>query len=67
MTVHKKLLKAEGCSLAVVIPKIWLVEQGNPTEVEMQLGESLLVVIPVTKAGRKVELINAEREKTEIK
>jgi antitoxin component of MazEF toxin-antitoxin module len=58
MRIQKKLQRAGGCSLAVVIPKIWLAEQGNLNEVELQLGRTLILVIPATtKAGRKTEVI----------
>ena len=58
MRIQKKLQRAGGYSLALVIPKIWLAEQGNPSEVELQLGRRRILVIPVmTKAGRKTEVI----------
>lgn len=65
--MRRKFTKTGGYSSTILIPKIWLDSQGNPEEVELHLGGSRIVAIPVTKAGRKVELINAEREKTEIK
>lgn len=59
--MHKKLLKAGSYSLVVVIPKIWLAEQGDLSELGLQFGESRIVVIPVTKARHKAEVMN-ERE-----
>ncbi len=47
MRIKKRLQRIGPYSLAVVIPKIWLIEQGNPGEVELHLGRARILVIPI--------------------
>jgi hypothetical protein len=55
MRIRKKLQRAGGYSLAVVIPKVWLAEQGNPSEVELQLGRARILVVPITTKPGKAQ------------
>jgi len=67
MRIRKKLQGAGGYSLAVVIPKVLLAEQSNPSEVELQLGRTRIMVTPVaTKCERGTEGI-ADEERYDTK
>ena len=57
----EEMQRAGGYSLPVVIPKVWLEEKSNPSEVEPQLGRTRFMVTPIAaKCGLGTEGIADE-------